>query len=385
MVFVLSEEFVKVADTKDIPRSQLKEVEVGGENICIVNVEGKYFAIGSVCTHEGGPLADGTLEGYEVECPWHGSKFDVRTGEVKNPPADTPEPVYEVKVEGNNILVKKRITTIEQQQQDQKQPAASSIYQLTLVEKQKFEGTDIMSFKFTKQNEQKEVDQGNDKSSLDYKAGQYAFFDIGGVSNDPKGPIRHFTITSSPTENFIMISTRIRDTPYKKRLSSLEEGVTVKIRGPEGKFVLHEDYSKPAVFLSGGIGVTPFRTMIKYATDKQLPVKITMFDSNRNQANILYKDEFDSWAKLNKNLKIVYTITEEEAESLPYSASSEWKAEKGWIDKAMLTRHLSKDQLNDSIFYICGPPAMLNAMQKLLSEQIGVSGDKIRIEEFTGY
>jgi len=98
MVFVLSEDFVKVADIKDIQRSKMKAVEVDGENICIVNIEGKYFAIGSVCTHEGGPLADGTLEGYEVECPWHGSKFDVRTGEVTNPPADTPEPVYEVKV-----------------------------------------------------------------------------------------------------------------------------------------------------------------------------------------------------------------------------------------------------------------------------------------------
>jgi glycine betaine catabolism B len=310
MVFVLSEDFVKVADTKDIPRSQLKEVEAGGENICIVNIEGKYFAIGSVCTHEGGPLADGTLEGYEVECPWHGSKFDVRTGEVKNPPADTPEPVYEVKVKGNNILVKKRITTIEQQQQDQNQPAASSMYQLTLVEKQKFEGTDITSFKFTKQNEQKEVDQGNGKSSLNYTAGQYAFFDIGGVNNDPKGTIRHFTIASSPTENFIMLSTRIRDTPYKKRLSSLEERAKVKVRGPQGNFVLHEDYSKPAIFLSGGIGVTPFRSMIKYATDKQLPIKIIMFDSNRDEKNILYKNEFDASTNSNKNLRIIYTISE---------------------------------------------------------------------------
>jgi predicted ferric reductase len=92
---------------------------------------------------------------------------------------------------------------------------------------------------------------------------KYAYFDIGGVYNDPKGPIRHFTIASSPTENFIMISTRIRDTLYKKRLASLEEGAKVKVRRPEGKFVLHEDYSKPAVFLSGGIGVTPFRSMIK--------------------------------------------------------------------------------------------------------------------------
>ena len=64
-----------------------------------------------------------------------------------------------------------------------------------------------------------------------------------------------------------------------------------------GELVLPTDYSNPLVFLSGGIGVTPFRSMLKYATDSQLPVKITVFDSNRNQDNILYKDEFDDWAK----------------------------------------------------------------------------------------
>ena len=386
MVFVLSEDFVKVADTKDIPRSQMKEIEVGGEKICIVNVEGKYFAIGSVCTHEGGPLADGTLEGYEVECPWHGSKFDVRTGEVTNPPADTPEPVYEVKVEDNNILVKKRIPTIEQQQQDQKQPAASSMYQLTLLEKQKFEGTDIMSFRFSKQHEQQELDQGNGKSVLDYTAGQYAFFDIGGVNNDPKGPIRHFTIASSPTENFIMLSTRIRDTPYKKRLSSLEERAKVKVRGPQGNFVLHEDYSKPAIFLSGGIGVTPFRSMIKYATDKQLPIKIIMFDSNRDEKNILYKNEFDAAANSNQNLRIIYTISEEEkGQPEQISSSNKWEGERGRIDKAMLAKYLSDDDIKNSIFYTCGPPGMLKAMQKLLKDELHIPKERIMIEEFTGY
>ena len=157
-----------------------------------------------------------------------------------------------------------------------------------------------------------EKEQKNKKTPLNYTAGQFAFFDIGGVYNDPKGPIRHFTISSSPTENFIMFSTRIRDSPYKKRLSTLEEGAKVKVRGPEGQFVLHQDYSKPAVFLSGGIGVTPFRSMIKYATDKQLPLKITMFDSNRNRDSILFKKEFDDWAKKNNNLKIIYTISEDE-------------------------------------------------------------------------
>ena len=139
------EDFVKVANTKDIQPSQMKEVEVNGENICVVNVDGKYYAIGSICTHEGGPLADGTLEGYEVECPWHNSKFDVRTGEVTSPPASEPEPAYEVKVDGNsNILIKTR-------GKGKKSPPP---IELTLLEKDKIEGTDVTSFKFSKQNDQ---------------------------------------------------------------------------------------------------------------------------------------------------------------------------------------------------------------------------------------
>jgi nitrite reductase/ring-hydroxylating ferredoxin subunit len=108
MIFALGEDFVKAADVKDIQTSQMKEVEVNGEKICLANVEGKYYAIGNVCTHLGGPLAQGKLEGYEVQCPWHGSRFDIRTGKVARPPAMRSEPTYEIKVEDDNILVKNR-------------------------------------------------------------------------------------------------------------------------------------------------------------------------------------------------------------------------------------------------------------------------------------
>jgi glycine betaine catabolism B len=373
----LSEDFVKVADVKDIQPSQMKEVEVNGENICVANVEGKYYAIGSICTHEGGPLADGTLEGYEVECPWHNSKFDIRTGQVTNPPASEPEPAYEIKVDGNNILIKT--------QGKSKSPPQ---IELTLLEKDKIEGTDVTSFKFSKQNDQgggAGSEGAEDKTPpLNYTAGQFAFFDIGGVYDDPKGPIRHFTISSSPTENFIMFSTRIRDSPYKKRLSTLEEGARINVRGPEGQFVLHEDYSKPAVFLSGGIGVTPFRSMIKYATDKQLPLKIVMFDSNRNRENILFKKEFDNWATVNKNLKVIYSISDDEQQQSS-SAANDWKGEYGRIDKAMILKYLDINMLNNSIFYICGPPSMLKAMQSLLQDNLEIPKERIKVEEFTGY
>lgn len=104
----LSGDFVKVAETKDIQPSTMKAVDLASERVCIVNIEGIYYAIGNVCTHVGGPLDEGTLEGYEVECPWHGSKFDVRTGEPTKPPARQAVPKYEVKVEDNNILVRKQ-------------------------------------------------------------------------------------------------------------------------------------------------------------------------------------------------------------------------------------------------------------------------------------
>jgi ferredoxin-NADP reductase/nitrite reductase/ring-hydroxylating ferredoxin subunit len=385
------EDFVKVAETKDVQTSQMKEVQIDGQNVCIANVEGKYYAIGNVCTHEGGPLADGILEGYEVECPWHQSRFDVRTGEVTSPPASESEPTYEIKVDGNSILVKKRPTAGEKEQQLQQQPpsGSSSVYELSLLEKQKFEATDVMSFRFSKEQKQQGRESDDRQSSfLDYTAGQYAFFDIGGVYNDSKGPIRHFTISSSPTEDFVMITTRIRDTPYKKRLSSLEEGTIVKVRGPQGKFVLHQDYSKPAVFLSGGIGVTPFRSMIKYATDKQLPIKIVMFDSNRNQENTLFKKEFDEYVNINRNLKIVCTITEEEKQGAQGTSShtrQQWTGERGRIDKAMLTKYLADDEIKNSIFYTCGPSGMIKAMQDLIQNDLNIPKDRIKVEEFTGY
>ena len=181
-----------------------------------------------------------------------------------------------------------------------------------------------------------------------------------------------------------MLSTRIRDSPYKKRLSTLEEGAKVKVRGPEGQFVLHQDYSKPAVFISGGIGVTPFRSMIKYATDKRLPLRIIMFDSNRNKGNILFKKEFDDWENTNKNLKIIYTISEDQHEqSLP--AADDWKGEYGRIDKSMILKYMDSNAINNPMFYVCGPPGMLKDMQSLLQEDMGIPKERIKVEEFTGY
>jgi len=103
----LSTNFVKVAETEDTQSSNMRPIDLDGERVGIVNVDRSYYAIGNICPHLGGPLNEGKLEGYDVECPWHGSKFDVRTGEPTRPLAQQPVPAYEVKVGENSILVRK--------------------------------------------------------------------------------------------------------------------------------------------------------------------------------------------------------------------------------------------------------------------------------------
>jgi len=378
----------------DFQEGKLVRTEFNNKSIVLGMINGKLYAMDSVCSHEGGPLEDGSLDGYNLICPWHQGIFDIRTakassdtnwvtdlqsyavivddkyGEISidTDSATSDKSIKESVIQKNGPSEEKEQTALSQ---DNDPPKRTVKQELSLLEKSSVTGTDIMSFKFSRTNEMR------------YKAGQYSVVDLG-TKQDPEGPSRSFTIASSPSEkDFILISTRIRDTPFKKKLAGLDIGSPVNITAPLGEFVLpDEDYSNPVVFLSGGIGVTPFRSMLKYATDNQLPVQIIVFDSNRNQTNILYKKEFDDWANINKNLKIIYTITEE---SPAAGAKEDWTGERGYINKAMLTRYLPSNELGNSIFYICGPPGMLHAMQKLLEDELRIPKERIKIEEFTGY
>ncbi len=102
----MTEEFVKVASTSEVPPDKMKVVQYNGQPVCLANSKGRYYAIRNTCTHLGGPLAQGKLEDQTVECPWHGSRFDLITGAVKRGPAQIPEKVFEVKVENSSILVR---------------------------------------------------------------------------------------------------------------------------------------------------------------------------------------------------------------------------------------------------------------------------------------
>lgn len=99
-------EFVTVANISELGPGQLKKIDLDdGTKLCLANVDGTFYAIGGGCTHQGGPLAEGTLDRTVVTCPWHGAMFDVTSGEVQGPPADDSEPKYEVRVQGDDVQV----------------------------------------------------------------------------------------------------------------------------------------------------------------------------------------------------------------------------------------------------------------------------------------
>jgi 3-phenylpropionate/trans-cinnamate dioxygenase ferredoxin subunit len=98
-------EFVKVASADEIAPGQARLVNVRGKEIALFNIEGNFFALENACTHEEGPLAEGDIEGHEVTCPWHGARFDIRTGEVLSAPAYDDVVRYNVRVTGTDIEV----------------------------------------------------------------------------------------------------------------------------------------------------------------------------------------------------------------------------------------------------------------------------------------
>ena len=205
---------------------------------------------------------------------------------------------------------------------------------------------------------------------IEYKPGQYFIMKLD--IDDPENS-RSLSIASSPTENFLLFSTKISQSAFKQRFNSLEAGETIKLKGPMGIFVLRED-AKEVVLLGGGIGITPFRDMIKYAGDKRLPIKLTLLYSNKTPADIVYKDGWPVFEKENPNLKVVNTVTDYQG--------ADWKGRTGRINEAMIREFCS--DFGNVLFYICGPPRMVDGLSQLL-KTMNAPLQNIKIEKFVGY
>ena len=193
---------------------------------------------------------------------------------------------------------------------------------------------------------------------------------------DAEGNTRAFSLASAPYEEDLMVTTRMRDTAFKRSLQKIPLGTEFLLDAPWGELVLDPDDTIPSVLLTGGIGITPFRSIILQATRDNLARKLTLFYSNRHPEDAAFLDELVQAARTNPNFTFIATMTEMEKSSQP------WKGETSLIDESLLKKHLG--DLTTPIYYVSGPPKMVSAMQKLLS-QLGVKAANIRAEEFSGY
>lgn len=210
-----------------------------------------------------------------------------------------------------------------------------------------------------------------------FRAGQFADYTLlDPAETDADGSTRAFTIASAPFEPELVCTVRVRDTAFKRALNALPIGSEVELDGPQGFFVLHRDASRPAVFLVGGIGITPARSIVCQIDHDRCGRRVVVFCSNRRPDDAPHLTELMALASSNPDIEVVPTMTGPEAPALG------WAGHVGRIDAALLTDHLP--DVTAPVYYLCGPAGMVAAMHDLLAA-LGVDDDDVRAEEFLGY
>lgn len=209
-----------------------------------------------------------------------------------------------------------------------------------------------------------------------YEPGQYLEINIDHPNKDDRGTTRWFTMSSSPTEGDILITTRLveRHSTFKEALFNLESGDALEAKGPMGKFLLPEDISKPIVWIAGGIGVTPFRSQLKFLLDNAEQRDITLIYSNRTAEDICFTDLWDSAKHELKDFKLVNTLVDQ--------VPAGWQGETGMVDEAMIKRACG--DVTGKEFYISGPEPMVEAFKPKLVG-MGIHEEDIHQDWFPGY
>ena len=207
----------------------------------------------------------------------------------------------------------------------------------------------------------------------DYRPGHYFWVELPARGyEDEKGLRRHISLVTSPTESGVVgLATRLRDTAFKRTLAELQVGDEVEVEEPKGSFLLPEDTSVEYVFVAGGIGITVFRSMLRYIADESLAYRVTLVYSNRDRDSSAFLDELEQLEQRIEGLRVVLTMTDEPG----------WEGE---------TRHLDADVLGELVgldektFLVAGPPAMAEAVADSL-RAAGVPADRVLADKFSGY
>jgi ferredoxin-NADP reductase len=209
---------------------------------------------------------------------------------------------------------------------------------------------------------------------VDFVPGQYFWVELPDRGyHDERGLRRHISIVTSPNERGVLgFATRLRESAFKHTLSQLDVGDEVIVEEPKGDYHLPEDTSKEYVFVAGGIGITVFRSMLKYIAEEKLPYRITLVYSNRDLDSTAFLDELRDLEQQIDGLKMILTMTDDQT----------WEGDTRRIDAEWLREALG--DLGGFTYLVAGPPAMVNSVSDSL-EEAGVQEEQVLRSRFAGY
>ncbi len=193
---------------------------------------------------------------------------------------------------------------------------------------------------------------------------------------DERGSTRSFSIASGPSEPGILVAMRMTGSGFKRGLAELPLGAMASLSGPFGSFALDPDLDRPAALLAGGIGVTPFRSMIHDAIERRSPRALALLYANRTPEEAAFLEELTGWQQRLPNLRVFAVMTQ------PEKSRERWSGRTGRIDVALLRETLGN--LEQLECYVAGPPRFLAGVTAALAAA-GVAPEQIHEDEFTGY
>ena len=207
-----------------------------------------------------------------------------------------------------------------------------------------------------------------------YRPGHYFWVELPDRGHqDEKGLRRHISLVTSPTEEGVVgLATRLRDSAFKRTLAELELGDEVEVEEPKGSFLLPEDTNVDYVFVAGGIGITVFRSMLRYIADEELPYRVTLVYSNRDRESAPFLDELEELEQRIAGLRVVLTMTAQEG----------WEGETRQLDAEVLRELLGG--LEDKQFLVAGPPPMAKGVSESLLAA-GLPEGSVLADAFSGY
>lgn len=212
--------------------------------------------------------------------------------------------------------------------------------------------------------------------SIAFRPGQYLDYELDALAfPDERGNRRHFTLSNSPTEKgIVMFTTKMRGSGFKETLRQVPLGYELTCETPVGEFVMGKnETSRHHVFMAAGIGVTPYRSILRHAVDMNEPINVLMLYFNRSSTDIVFRQELEDIAREMPTCSLVHVLSEPEPG---------WTGERGKFNEALFHKLVTNP--DQSLFWISGPPPMVGAYKESLLS-VGVKEEAVRIDKFFGY